>query len=58
MLERTFKIKERSRWTVFEILFTSAVISIERVLHKNEIVQYLQNYKRHELDKGHSRKLL
>ena len=27
-------------------------------MHGNEIVQYLQNYKRHEFDQGHSRKLL
>ena len=38
---RTFKIKVRSLWTVFEILLTSAVIRIKRVLHENEIVQYL-----------------
>ena len=43
--ERTFKIKVRLRWTAFEILLTSAIICIQRVLHGNEIVQYLQNYK-------------
>ena len=56
--ERTFKIKVRLRWTAFEILLTSAIICIQRVLHGKEIVQYLQNYKRHEFDQGHSRKLL
>ena len=56
--ERTFKIKVRLRWTAFEILLTSAIICIQRVLHGNEIVQYLQNYKRHKFDQGHSRKLL
>ena len=57
--ERTFKIKVRSHWTVFEIFLTSAVIIyIERVLHGKEIVQYLQNYKHHEVDQGHSIKLL
>ena len=55
--ERTFKIKVRLRWTAFEILLTSAIICIQRVLHGNEIVQYLQNYKRHKFDQGHSRKL-
>ena len=45
--ERTFKIKVRSAWTVFEILLTSAVIYIYRVFHGKEIDQYLQNYKRH-----------
>ena len=56
--ERTFKIKERLPWTVSEILLTSAIICIERVLHGKEIVQHLQNYKRHEFEQGRSRKLL
>ena len=56
--ERTFKIKVRLRWTAFEILLTSVIICIQRVLHGKEIVQYLQNYKRHDFDQGHSRKLL
>ena len=51
--ERTFKIKVRSHWTVFEIFLTSAVIIyIERVLHGKEIVQYLQNYKLTKLTKA------
>ena len=53
--ERTFKVKVRFHWTVFEILLTSAIICIQRVLHGNEIAQYLQNYDRHESGKGHSR---
>ena len=48
--ERTFKIKVRSPWTVFQISLSSAVICIERVSHRIEIVQYLQNYKRLEVD--------
>ena len=52
--ERTFEIKLRLGWIVFEILFTSAIIYIYRVLHR-KIVQYLQNCKRHEFDQGHSR---
>ena len=56
--ERTFRIKVRLRWSVFKILITSAIICILRVLRRNEIVQYLQNYKRHEFDQGHSRNLL
>ena len=55
---RTFKIKVRLPWTVFEILFTSAIICIQRVLYGNEIVQYLPNYKCHEFDQVHSKKLL
>ena len=54
--ERTFKIK--NSWTVFKISLTSAIFYIWRVLHGNEIVQYLQNNKRHESDQDHSRKLL
>ena len=56
--ERTFKIKVRSYWTVFEISLISAVICISRVLHGKEVVQYLQNYKCHEVDQGHSKKLV
>ena len=56
--ERTFKIKLRLSSTAFEILLTSAIICIQSILHGNEIVQYLQNYKRHESGKGHSRKPL
>ena len=56
--KRTFKIKVRLPWTTFEILFTSAIICIQRVLHGNEVVQYIQNYKRHKSGKGHTRKPL
>ena len=58
--ERTIKIKVTSPWAVFEILFTSAVICILRVLHGKEISScpILQNYKRQEVDQGHSKKLL
>ena len=54
---RTFKIKLRLRGIVFEILFTSAIMCIERVLHGSNMVLYLQNNKRHEFDQGHSGKL-
>ena len=54
--KRKFEIKVKLRWTALEILFTLAIICIQRVLHGNEIVQYLQNYKRNESGKGHSRK--
>ena len=50
--ERTFKIKVRSRWTVFEISLKSAVICIYRVLHGKEIVQY-----RYEVDQDHSKQI-
>ena len=45
--DRTFKIKVRSDWTIFEILFALAVIA-----------QYLQNCKHHEVDQDYSKKLL
>ena len=38
--------------TLDSFFFTSAV------MHGNKIVQYLQNFKRHEIDQGRSRKLL
>ena len=55
--ERTFKIKVRLRWTVSKIVHISNYVH-RRVLHGNEIVEYLQNYKHHEFDQGHSKKLL
>ena len=56
--EKTFKIKVRFRWTVSEILLTSVVTYIWRVLHGKKVVQYHQNYKRHDVDGGHSKKLI
>ena len=56
--KRTFKIKVRLRWTVFRVLFTSAIMCIWRILHGDEIAQYLQSYKSHEFGQGHSIKLL
>ena len=54
--KRKFEIKVKLPWTALDILFTSAIICIQRVLHGNESVQYLQNYKRNESGKGHSTK--
>ena len=56
--ERTFKIKVSLPWTVLEMLLTSAIIFIWRVLVGNKVAQYLQKYKVHEFDQGPSRKLL
>ena len=44
-----------SRWVLFEILLTSAVIGKQRLLHENEIVQYLQNYKWWDVNQSHSK---
>ena len=56
--QRRFEIKVKLDWTALEVLLTSAIICIQRVLYENEIVQYFQNYKCHESGKGHSRKPL
>ena len=56
--ETTFEIKVRLRWAAFEILIMSAFICIQRVLHRKKIAQYLQNYRQHEIDQDHSKKLL
>ena len=53
--EKAFKIKVRSRWKVFKIWLTAAIICIERVLHRKQIVQYFQNYKRYEADQDDSK---
>ena len=37
------KINMRSRWTVFQILLLSAVIFIQKILHVNEMKQYLKS---------------
>ena len=55
--ESKSNIKVRSRWTVFPILLMSAVTCVEKVVHGNETVQYLQNKKCHEVNKDHSRRL-
>ena len=44
------KFKVRSSWTVFENFVTSTVIYFQKLFHGNQIFQYLQNYKRHEID--------
>ena len=41
---------------LFEILLMSAVICKQRFLHENEIVQYLQNYKYQDVNRGYFRK--
>ena len=56
--ESTFKIKSMLPWILYEILLTSAIICKQRFLHKNEIVQYLQNYKYQDVNQGHVRKPL
>ena len=56
VFERTFKMKVMSAWTFFELWLTSAVISTQRLLHKNEIAQYIQNFKCQDINQRHFRK--
>ena len=56
--EITFKIKAMSTWALFKILITSAVIFKQKFLHKNKIVQYLQNYTYQDVNQDHFRKPL
>ena len=48
--ESTFKMKVMPLWTHFELLLMSAVICKQRLLHKSQIVQYLQNYKYQDIN--------
>ena len=49
----------RSRWRDFQILLMSGVeICIENILHGNEIIQYLKNYKSYKIHQDHSREHL
>ena len=43
---------------VFEVLVTSTVVCKLRLLHKNEVVQYLQNYKYQAINRNYFRKHL
>ena len=56
--ESSSKMNMKSRWTVFEILPTSAVICIQTVSHNNKTTKYLRNYRCHKLHQDHSKKLL
>ena len=56
--ESSIKIKVRLHLILFRILLTSAGICKQRLLHGNEIVQYLQNCKRDNVDQDQFRKLL
>ena len=51
----TLKINTRSRGTVLQMLLMSVVICILKILHENEIKQYLKNYKCHKVYQDHSR---
>ena len=45
-------------WTLFKFLFMSAVICKQKLLCKNEIVEYLWKYKWYCVYQGHFRKHL
>ena len=44
--------------TLFKILLTSVVVSKQRLLHRNEFVQHLQNYKCQDVNQYRFRKPL
>ena len=52
--EKTFKMKIRSRWTVFEISLTAVVICNQKSFPWKRD----KNVKRHEVEQGFSKKLL
>ena len=56
--ERLTKIKARSHWALFLILLTLAVSCKQRLLHGNEILQFLQNCKFYNVEQDHFRKPL
>ena len=51
---RAFNVKVR---TVFKFCLRQQLFAFKE-LHGKEIVRYLRNYKRHEVDQGHSKRLL
>ena len=54
--ESSAKINVRSHWTLFVIFLTSAVVCKKRHLHRNQILQYLQNCKCYNAGQDHFRK--
>ena len=58
IFQKTLKIKAMSRWTLFKVLLTSAVIYKQKIWLENEIVQYLQNYRCKDVHQGNFRKSL
>ena len=56
--ESSIEIKVRSHRTLFVISFASAFICKQRLLHRNEIVQYLENCKCYNDGQDHFRKPL
>ena len=55
--ENLLKINVILRWKFFRILHMSSVICKQKLLHENEVLQYLYNY-RYYVDKRHVRKSL
>ena len=54
--ESSIKVKVRLHWTLLLTLLTSVVICKQRLLHGNEIVQYLQSWKCYNVGQDHSKK--
>ena len=51
--ESLIKVKVMSHWTLFVILLTPAVNKKQRLLHRNETVQHLQNSKCYNVSQDH-----
>ena len=56
--ESLIKVKVMSHWTLFVILLTPAVNKKQRLLHRNETVQHLQNSKCYNVSQDHFRNSL
>ena len=55
---QSFYQKTMSRWALFKILLMSAAVFKQWLLHKNEIVQYIQSCKHQDVNQGRFRKSL
>ena len=56
LFESSIKIKVKLDLTLFGVLLTSAAICKQKLLHGNELVQYLENCKLYNVGQNHFRK--
>ena len=54
--ERTFKTKQGQVGQFSKFCLRQQLFAFKEVIHGKGIIQYLQNYKRHEVDQRHSKK--
>ena len=55
--ESTFKVKVMSLWHLMNFCLRSSYLQT-KIFHKNQIVQYLKNYKYQDVNQSHFRKPL